>query len=133
MSGLLFDTSVLLDIATADPLWLPWSEKQFRMAAAQGPILINPIIYAELAPPLGTQMDRQFADVVERETAPTERTQQHVGQEKLRPRRVEMDVFAEGAQVTGGGAIHDQGLVPPAEEVNHELVTAVQAAGVGAQ
>ena len=54
MSGLLFDTSVLLDIATADPLWLPWSEKQFRMAATQGPILINP----------GTQRDRQFADGV---------------------------------------------------------------------
>lgn len=46
----LFDTNVLLDIATADPTWLPWSETQFRTAAAQGPILINPIIYTELAP-----------------------------------------------------------------------------------
>ena len=46
----LFDTNVLLDIATADPVWLAWSENQFRTAAAQGPILINPIIYAELAP-----------------------------------------------------------------------------------
>ncbi len=46
----LFDTNVLLDIATADPAWLAWSEIQFRAAAAQGPILINPIIYAELAP-----------------------------------------------------------------------------------
>ena len=46
MSGFLFDTNVLLDIATADPIWLPWSEKQFRSTAAQGPILINPIIYA---------------------------------------------------------------------------------------
>jgi predicted nucleic acid-binding protein len=50
MSGFLFDTNVLLDIATADPTWIPWSERQFRVAAAQGPILINPIIYAELAP-----------------------------------------------------------------------------------
>jgi hypothetical protein len=50
MSGFLFDTNVLLDIATADPIWLAWSEKQFRLAAAQGPIFINPIIYAELAP-----------------------------------------------------------------------------------
>ena len=48
---ILFDTSVLLDIATADPVWLPWSEQEFRTAAAQGPIAINPIIYAELAPP----------------------------------------------------------------------------------
>ena len=46
---ILFDTNVLLDIATADPVWLAWSESQFRDAAAKGPILINPIIYAELA------------------------------------------------------------------------------------
>ncbi len=45
---ILFDTNVLLDIATADPVWLAWSEAQFRTAAAKGPILINPIIYAEL-------------------------------------------------------------------------------------
>ena len=48
---ILFDTNVLLDIATADPIWLPWSEKEFRAAAAQGSIPINPIIYAELPRP----------------------------------------------------------------------------------
>ena len=61
MSGFLFDTNVLLDIATADPVWLAWSEKQFRTFAAQGgPILINPIIYAELAPAFATvtELDR---------------------------------------------------------------------------
>ena len=57
MSGLLFDTNVLLDIATADPVWLTWSETQFRTAAAQGPIFINPIIYAELAPAFATAAD----------------------------------------------------------------------------
>jgi len=57
MSGFLFDTNVLLDIATADPLWLAWSENQFRAAAAQGPILINPIIYAELAPAFASAAD----------------------------------------------------------------------------
>ena len=57
MSGFLFDTNVLLDIATADATWLAWSEKQFRAAAAQGPILINPIIYAELAPAFGSAID----------------------------------------------------------------------------
>jgi predicted nucleic acid-binding protein len=51
------DTNVLLDIATADPTWLAWSEGQFRAAAALGPILINPIIYAELAPAFATQAD----------------------------------------------------------------------------
>jgi predicted nucleic acid-binding protein len=54
---ILFDTNVLLDIATADPIWLPWSESQFRRAASQGPILINPIIYAELAPAFKSEAD----------------------------------------------------------------------------
>jgi len=50
MSGFLFDTNVLLDIATADPMWLPWSKGQFQSVVTQGAVLINPIIYAELAP-----------------------------------------------------------------------------------
>jgi hypothetical protein len=54
---ILFDTNVLLDIATADPVWLSWSEKEFRAAAAQGPIPINPIIYAELAPAFASVAD----------------------------------------------------------------------------
>ena len=54
---ILFDTNVLLDIATADAVWLSWSEKEFRAAAAQGPIPINPIIYAELAPAFATAAD----------------------------------------------------------------------------
>ena len=52
-----FDTNVLLDIATADPTWLTWSETQVRVAAAQGPVLINPIVYAELAPAFATAAD----------------------------------------------------------------------------
>ena len=46
-----------LDIATADATWLGWSERQFRAAAAQGLILINPVIYAELAPAFATQYE----------------------------------------------------------------------------
>ncbi len=53
----LLDTNVLLDIATDDATWLAWSEGQFRVAAALGAILINPIIYAELAPAFATQAD----------------------------------------------------------------------------
>ena len=53
----LFDTNVLLDTATAAPTWLAWSEMQFRTAAALGPILINPIIYAELAPAFASACD----------------------------------------------------------------------------
>lgn len=32
----LFDTNVLLDIATADPHWLAWSEVQLRAATSLG-------------------------------------------------------------------------------------------------
>ena len=46
----LLDTTVLLDIVTADSQWLDWSTQQFRIAAGEGPVLINPIVYAELAP-----------------------------------------------------------------------------------
>ena len=54
MNGFLFDTNVLLDIATVDKTWLGWSEQQLRLAAARGPIFINPIIYSELAPAFAT-------------------------------------------------------------------------------
>lgn len=56
MSSML-DTNVLLDIFTADPKWLDWSATQFRQASAEGPILINPIVYAELAAGFDSQAD----------------------------------------------------------------------------
>ena len=66
MSGHLLDTNVLLDIATADATWLAWSEKQFRAAAALGPVLINPIVYAELAPAFTSQheLDRWLSPAI---------------------------------------------------------------------
>ncbi|NUM55732.1 MAG: type II toxin-antitoxin system VapC family toxin [Candidatus Hydrogenedentes bacterium] len=57
MSGILFDTNVLLDIATLDTTWSAWSEGQLRRFVAQGAIAINPIVYAELAPAFTTQSD----------------------------------------------------------------------------
>jgi predicted nucleic acid-binding protein len=56
MSSML-DTNVLLDIFTADPKWLDWSTAQFRQASAEGPILINPIVYAELAAGFDSRAD----------------------------------------------------------------------------
>lgn len=70
---ILFDTNVLLDIATADPQWLAWSEKEFRAAIIQGPVFINPIIYAELAPAFATaaDLDRWLApEIFQRRTLP---------------------------------------------------------------
>ena len=57
MSGSLIDANVLLDIATADQLWMPWSQGQLSMAAGRGAIFVNPIIYAELAPAFASAAD----------------------------------------------------------------------------
>lgn len=49
-SAVLVDANVLLDILTADPTWLPWSSMELQKARKLGPVVINPIICAEIAP-----------------------------------------------------------------------------------
>lgn len=46
---ILVDTNVLLDIATHDERWALWSLAQLDAANAAGPVVINDIVYAELA------------------------------------------------------------------------------------
>jgi predicted nucleic acid-binding protein len=45
----LVDTNVLLDVVTDDPSWADWSIEQLEAAALRGPLLINDVVYAELA------------------------------------------------------------------------------------
>ncbi|MDF0662210.1 type II toxin-antitoxin system VapC family toxin [Rhizobium sp. BC49] len=45
----LVDTNVLLDLVTDDPKWSDWSIAQLEAASIEGPLLINDVIYAELA------------------------------------------------------------------------------------
>ncbi|UPK28147.1 type II toxin-antitoxin system VapC family toxin [Bradyrhizobium sp. 195] len=45
----LVDTNVLLDLVTDDPNWAGWSVAQLEAASLKGPLLINDIVYAELA------------------------------------------------------------------------------------
>ena len=47
--GTLVDSSVLLDIATQDPVWLDWSSNALAKAVRSGPVLINPVVYAEVS------------------------------------------------------------------------------------
>jgi predicted nucleic acid-binding protein len=49
MAGTLIDSSVLLDVATQDPVWLDWSTAALADALRGGPVLVNPIIYAEVS------------------------------------------------------------------------------------
>lgn len=46
---ILVDTNVLIDIATDDPVWAPWSLAQLEAASLSGPLLINDVVYAELS------------------------------------------------------------------------------------
>jgi predicted nucleic acid-binding protein len=45
----LVDTNVLLDLVTDDPNWAPWSIAKLEAASINGPLLINDIVYSELA------------------------------------------------------------------------------------
>ena len=47
MMGILLDTNVLLDVLTDDPVWADWSLGQMERWALKGPLLVNPVIYAE--------------------------------------------------------------------------------------
>ncbi len=46
---ILVDTNVLLDLVTDDPVWASWSIERLEAAALEGPVLINDVVYAELA------------------------------------------------------------------------------------
>ena len=45
----LVDTNVLLDLVTDDPNWADWSIAQLEAASLSGQLLINDVVYAELA------------------------------------------------------------------------------------
>jgi predicted nucleic acid-binding protein len=45
----LVDANVLLDVLTEDPEWCEWSARALADAADLGPLVINPIVYAEVS------------------------------------------------------------------------------------
>ena len=54
MAGTFVDSSVLLDVFTEDERWLGWSEAALRDALAVGPLIINGVVLAEIAPRFST-------------------------------------------------------------------------------
>lgn len=48
-SGVLVDSNILIDIGTNDPTWGSWSSMALAEAAAVTPVVINPIIFAEVS------------------------------------------------------------------------------------
>jgi predicted nucleic acid-binding protein len=49
MAATLVDSNVLLDIVTEDDEWFEWSADRLAHAASTGPLVINPVIYAEVS------------------------------------------------------------------------------------
>jgi predicted nucleic acid-binding protein len=45
----LVDSNVLLDVVTDGQSWADWSERQLERAAANGSLVINDIVYAEIS------------------------------------------------------------------------------------
>lgn len=49
MSATLVDSNVILDIVTEDPEWQEWSAAALASQADEGRLVVNPIVYAEVA------------------------------------------------------------------------------------
>jgi predicted nucleic acid-binding protein len=49
MAGYLVDSSVLLDILTADPVWAEWAVDRLERATADGTVFIDSIVYSEIS------------------------------------------------------------------------------------
>jgi predicted nucleic acid-binding protein len=46
---ILVDSNVLLDVATMDPRWSRWSVRAPEEAANEAPLIINPLVFAEVS------------------------------------------------------------------------------------
>lgn len=49
MAATLVDSNVILDIVTEDAEWLDWSASALARRADRGPLVVNPVIYAEVS------------------------------------------------------------------------------------
>lgn len=49
MASHLVDSSVLLDVFTADPVWAEWSIGRLERAWDEGTVFINPVVYSEIS------------------------------------------------------------------------------------
>jgi predicted nucleic acid-binding protein len=49
VTATLVDSNVILDIASEDRDWIEWSGSMLSAAAERGPVVINPVIYAEVS------------------------------------------------------------------------------------
>lgn len=57
----LVDSNVLIDVLADDPLWADWSIDQLERLGLQAPLVINPLILAELSPRFACAADLERA------------------------------------------------------------------------
>jgi predicted nucleic acid-binding protein len=60
-NGTLVDSCILIDVLANDPKWAEWSITQLDALGQQGPLVINPIILAEISPRFDTANDLEAA------------------------------------------------------------------------
>lgn len=74
MSTTLVDSSVLLDIMTADPNWLDWSSRALIEAAEYSRLAINVVIFAEVSVGFAQieEVESALPPEIERENVPDE-------------------------------------------------------------
>jgi predicted nucleic acid-binding protein len=60
-SGTLVDSCILIDVLANDPHWADWSISQLDALGQEGPLVINPIILAEISPRFETANDLEAA------------------------------------------------------------------------
>ena len=75
MAATLVDSNVILDVLTEDPEWLDWSASALARQADAGPLVVNPLIYAEVAARFDRIEDLEAAlpaDYYERQPLPWE-------------------------------------------------------------
>ncbi len=70
--GTIVDSSVLLDVFTDDERWGSWSAEHLARAFDEAPVIINPLIYAELSVGFGRieGLEDALPDRIEREDLP---------------------------------------------------------------
>jgi len=49
LTGVFVDSNVLIDVLAPDPVWESWSTEALRRAADAATLVINPIVFGELA------------------------------------------------------------------------------------
>ena len=57
----LVDSCVLIDVLADDPQWADWSLDQLEACAARAPLVINPLILAEISPRFARASDLEAA------------------------------------------------------------------------